>query len=120
MSDSRTAKIKSFSLRGPTLLLASFTLLSRLVGWVRDLVFASILGAGETSDAFFAAFRIPDFLFNFFVLGTLTVAFLPVFNRELVKNHDGASALASGIYTLSLSVMAALSFVVFIFTPNLM
>ncbi len=102
-----------------TLLLAVFTLLSRLVGFVRDLILASTFGADKQLDTYNAAFSVPDFMFNFFIFGTLTVAFLPIFNRDLIYDKVRAKEFASVVYTLSVLAISVLSLIVFIFTPAL-
>ncbi|MEG6552355.1 lipid II flippase MurJ, partial [Desulfocurvibacter africanus] len=55
------------------------TLLSRIAGFVRDMVVAFALGAGPISDAFFVAFRVPNLLRRLFGEGALTMAFIPIF-----------------------------------------
>ena len=57
------------------------TLLSRILGFVRDLIVAFVLGAGPFADAFFVAFRLPNLLRRLFAEGSLTMAFVPVFTR---------------------------------------
>ena len=56
----------------------SNTLLSRVLGFVRDLVFAQLFGASAGTDAFFVAFKIPNFLRRLFAEGAFSVAFVPV------------------------------------------
>lgn len=63
------------------------TLLSRLLGFVRDLLFARLFGAGAASDAFFVAFRIPNLLRSIFAEGAFTSAFVPSFTRALDDGH---------------------------------
>ena len=57
------------------------TLLSRVTGLVRDIVFAQFLGSGALADAFFVAFRIPNFFRRIFGEGALSVAFVPVYSE---------------------------------------
>jgi putative peptidoglycan lipid II flippase len=57
------------------------TLLSRILGFARDLIVAFVLGAGPFADAFFVAFRLPNLLRRLFAEGSLTMAFVPVFTR---------------------------------------
>ena len=64
---------------------AAATLASRILGFIRDAVIASFLGAGFTSDAFIAAFRIPNLLRRLFAEGSLSSAFIPVFTEYIVK-----------------------------------
>lgn len=65
----------------------SATLLSRMLGYLRDVVMASFLGASVFSDAFVAAFRVPNLLRRLFGEGSLSIAFVPVFADCL--NHQG-------------------------------
>ena len=63
------------------------TLLSRIFGYVRDMVLASFFGAGMAADAFIAAFRIPNLLRRLFGEGSLSIAFVPVFTETLIKGE---------------------------------
>ena len=70
-----------------------FTLLSRVVGFVRDVVLSAILGSGAVADAFFVAFKLPNFFRRLFAEGAFSAAFVPLFSREL-QDHGRAEALA--------------------------
>ncbi|MDP2643455.1 MAG: murein biosynthesis integral membrane protein MurJ [Desulfobacterales bacterium] len=73
----------------------SATLLSRILGFVRDAVIAWLLGAGLNADAFFVAFRIPNLLRRLFAEGSLSIAFIPVFTGYLTaQGKDEAFSLA--------------------------
>ena len=63
----------------------SNTLLSRVSGFVRDLVFAHMFGASAGTDAFFVAFKIPNFLRRLFAEGAFSVAFVPVLTEYKEK-----------------------------------
>jgi len=69
---------------------ASATLISRVLGFLRDVIVAFALGAGLLADAFFVAFRIPNLLRRLFGEGSLTMAFIPVFSR--VREEEGEEA----------------------------
>lgn len=71
-------------------IVAGATLLSRILGFLRDLIVAYTLGAGLPADAFFVAFRIPNLMRRLFGEGSLTMAFVPVFSR--VRNDEGEEA----------------------------
>jgi putative peptidoglycan lipid II flippase len=74
----------------------SATLLSRILGYVRDMVIASFFGAGLASDAFIAAFRIPNMLRRLFGEGSLSIAFVPIFTDCLNRQgRDEAERLAA-------------------------
>lgn len=69
------------------LLIALSSLLSRLLGILRDRILAGQFGAGETLDIYYTAFRIPDLMFNLIVLGALSAGFVPIFTG-LIKDYD--------------------------------
>src|SRR5258708_33099521 len=71
----------------------SFTLLSRIVGFVRDIVLSAVLGSGAVADAFFVAFKLPNFFRRLFAEGAFSAAFVPLFAREL-QGHGRAEAMA--------------------------
>lgn len=74
---------------------AGATLLSRVLGFVRDVVIAFALGAGPLADSFFVAFRLPNLLRRLFAEGSLTMAFVPVFTRsDRFDGQDEAFAVA--------------------------
>jgi putative peptidoglycan lipid II flippase len=70
-----------------------FTLLSRIVGFVRDVVLSAVLGSGAVADAFFVAFKLPNFFRRLFAEGAFSAAFVPLFSREL-QDHGRAEAIA--------------------------
>ena len=74
------------------LLVASSSLISRFLGLFRDRILAGEFGAGDTLDIYYAAFRIPDFIFNLLVLGALSAGFIPIlthtFNSSIQKAKD--------------------------------
>jgi putative peptidoglycan lipid II flippase len=76
------------------------TMLSRIFGFIRDMVVAGIFGAGVTTDAFFVAFRIPNLLRRLLAEGSLTVSFVPVFTEYLRnKTREEALELANITFT---------------------
>jgi putative peptidoglycan lipid II flippase len=85
------------------------TLVSRVLGLVRDVLVAYFIGAGFYSDAFFTAFRIPNLLRRLFAEGSLTVSFVPVFVEYLAAgNRRAALDMArSAFRLLALVLMAA-------------
>ena len=62
-------------------LLAVSGLISRILGLLRDRLLAGRFGAGEELDIYFAAFRIPDFVYGILIAGGITAAFLPIFSQ---------------------------------------
>ena len=70
-------------------------MLSRLLGLVREQIFALTLGAGAASDAFLAAFRIPNLLRDLFAEGALSTAFVPTYVATLRRQVAGRGATRS-------------------------
>ena len=98
--------------------LGSATMLSRVMGMVRDMVVARLFGAGLASDAFIAAFQIPNMLRRFFAEGALTSAFIPTFSGTLTqRGEDDARELANTCFTLLTIIMAAVTLTGILFSP---
>ncbi|MDD2271460.1 MAG: murein biosynthesis integral membrane protein MurJ [Desulfuromonadaceae bacterium] len=99
-------------------ILGSATMLSRIMGMVRDMVVSRLFGAGLATDAFFAAFQIPNMLRRFFAEGALTSAFVPTFSATLTKSGDDkARELANTSFTLLTIVMALVTLGGIILSP---
>lgn len=79
-------KIDSISIAA--LMVALSSLLSRFLGIFRDRILGAEFGLGETLDIYFAAFRIPDLIFNLIVLGALSAGFIPIFSQLIRKTSD--------------------------------
>lgn len=83
--------------------------MSRLLGLVRDRVFAHYLGNSDVADAFRAAFRIPNFLQNLFGEGVLSASFIPVYARLRAEGKDEeASEVAEAIFAILLLLTSVL------------
>lgn len=74
-------QLESTSLIGAAFLVGFFSFASRIVGLVRDRILAGLFGAGNTLDVYYAAFKVPDFLFNLMVVGALSASFIPMFTK---------------------------------------
>lgn len=96
------------------------TLLSRVLGFVRDLIIARTFGAGTTTDAFFAAFRLPNMLRELLGEGALSAAFIPVFTESLTKRgREAAWRLVWTVFTLLASLLVLLSLAGIVLAPAL-
>ncbi|MCF8039189.1 MAG: murein biosynthesis integral membrane protein MurJ [Desulfohalobiaceae bacterium] len=92
---------------------AGATLLSRVLGFLRDVIIAFALGAGPLGDAFFVAFRIPNLLRRLFAEGSLTMAFVPVFTRtRLEQGLSPAFTLARSTRLWLLLVLGLITLIV--------
>lgn len=84
---------------------------------MRDRLLAGYFGAGSSLDSYFAAFKLPDLVFNILVLGALTSSFIPVFQKIYNEDHKLGLKLASSVLNLLLIIMLVLSVLLYIFTP---
>lgn len=101
-------------------LIALSAFVSRALGLFRDRLLASTFGAGPELDAYFAAYRIPDLLFNLLILGTISAAFLPVFASSIAKGEQGlkeAFAIAHSLVTLTVLILSGCAVVLFVLAP---
>lgn len=99
-------------------ILGSATMLSRVMGMIRDMVVSRLFGAGLATDAFFAAFQIPNMLRRFFAEGALTAAFVPTFSSTLAqRGEEKARELANTCFTLLTIVMASVTLAGILFSP---
>src|SRR4051812_21879604 len=87
-----------------------YTMISRVLGFVRDVLTASVLGAGPVADAFFIALRLPNLFRSLFAEGAFSAAFVPLFaGRIAAEGRDAARRFAED--ALALLVCALLAFV---------
>ena len=77
-----------------------FTIISRLLGYLRDILIAIFLGTGALADAFFVAFRIPNTFRRLFSEGTFNAAFVPSYSSEIVKGKKQSNKFANNIFNL--------------------
>jgi putative peptidoglycan lipid II flippase len=98
-------------------IVAGFSLLSRIVGFFRDRILAGIFGAGDELDIYYAAFRIPDFIFQLIVIGALSACFIPVFNKYFGKDDAKAWRYTSNIVNLLVVVFLIVATFGVIFAP---
>src|ERR1700753_3399339 len=95
-----------------------FTLLSRITGFVRDMVMAWILGKGILSDAFFVAFLFPNYFRAIFGEGTINPAFLPRYAALHARGEEKAAALfADRVFHWQMCVPLAILVRALIFMP---
>ena len=94
-----------------------FTLISRLSGYLRDILIAIFLGAGPIADAFFVAFRFPNTFRRLFSEGTFNAAFIPSYSSELSKSTKSAKLFANNIFNILFLSLLAIVFVIEIFMP---
>jgi putative peptidoglycan lipid II flippase len=102
-----------------------FTIISRLLGYVRDVLIAMFLGAGPLADAFFVAFRIPNTFRRLFSEGTFNAAFVPSYSSLLNKKkqadnfaNDIFNLLILGLFFLVITIEILMPLFVFMIAPG--
>lgn len=109
------------SLIKSSLTISFYTLASRLLGFVRDVIIAAFLGASWLSDAFFVAFKIPNFLRRLFAEGAFNAAFIPLFAGTLAtEGEEKAKAFASEALSFLVTILIGLSIICVIAMPWLL
>lgn len=127
-------KRRTKNIGAAAILVGVFSLISRALGVFRDRILAGEFGGGETLDAYFAAFRIPDLLYNLLILGALSAGFIPVFSALIKKMKSTADDcyycykqeenkeawnLVSNIFNILVLTLGFCSIIGFIFSPQL-
>ena len=94
-----------------------FTLISRVLGYIRDILIAIFLGTGPLADAFFVAFRIPNTFRRLFSEGTFNAAFVPSYASELSQGKDQSDEFANSVLNLLILGLFFIVIVIEIFMP---
>jgi len=111
---------RSQKISSAALIVAFFGLISRLFGLWRDRLLAGQFGAGRTLDIYYAAFRIPDLVYNLLIVGAISSAFLPVFYEYLTENKDEAWRFAANVLNILIFALLIFSAILILFAPQLM
>ena len=94
-----------------------YTIISRLLGYLRDILIAIFLGTGMLADAFFVAFRIPNTFRRLFAEGTFNAAFVPSYSSEIIKGKKQSNNFANNIFNLLFFGLLLLTVLIEIFMP---
>ncbi|MAZ80520.1 MAG: murein biosynthesis integral membrane protein MurJ [Rickettsiales bacterium] len=97
-----------------------FTAISRIFGFIRDILIAKFIGVSIYSDVFFAAFRLPNFFRRIFAEGAFNSAFIPIFVDKKNQNIKQGKIFASNIFSLLFYILLILVIMMQIFMPFLM
>lgn len=112
---------QSKSITGAAIIISGATLVSRLMGLARDRIFTHYFGAGPVMDAYYAAFKIPDLIYNLLIIGALSAGFIPTFTKLFNQGEDKTPAwkLANNILNITALSLLLVSFFGIIFAPTL-
>ena len=103
------------------ILLMVTTILSRILGYMRDMVMMPMYGQGAVTDAFTAAFKIPNFLYQIIIGGAISAAFIPVFSAYLAKeDQNNAWQISNIVISWATLLMGVGVVTAFIFAPQIM
>src|SRR5690606_28224526 len=98
--------------------MGALTMVSRILGFVRDMLMATLVGAGPISDAFLVAFKLPNFMRRLFAEGAFNAAFVPMFSATLAGDgKEPARQFAQRILTMMVWFMAGLTLVAWLGMP---
>ena len=96
-----------------------FTLISRILGYIRDILIAIFLGASIFADAFFVAFRLPNTFRRLFAEGTFNAAFIPSYTTAKIEDEKKGKKFADNVLSSLVIILLFLVTIVEIFTPYL-
>ncbi|HBG83514.1 MAG TPA: murein biosynthesis integral membrane protein MurJ [Acinetobacter radioresistens] len=104
-----------------TFIVSAMTMLSRVLGLVRDVVLLNVFGAGKDFDTFVVAFRIPNFFRRLFAEGAFSQAFIPVLTEyKTSRTHAEVQILISRVFGCLLTVMTLLTFIAMVAAPAIL
>jgi putative peptidoglycan lipid II flippase len=111
---------KENSVRGASLILMITLTLSNILGLFRDRFLTKNISTFDL-DIYYAAFRIPDLVFNFLILGAITAAFIPVFSEFITKKDEkGGYRVTNSLINLAALAMIVMAVILYFLMPLLM
>ncbi len=113
----KRAMRKSKSIAGASFILASATIVSGLLGLIRNRLLASHFGAGSQLDIYFASLRIPDFLATVLIMGSLSVAVIPLFNQYRSRAPEEGWQFISALFRWLAFFLVILAVILAIIAP---
>ena len=108
------------NLLSTTSVFSFFTLISRILGYLRDILIAIFLGTSIFADAFFVAFRLPNTFRRLFAEGTFNAAFIPSYVSEKLKSKEKGKKFADDVFNTLILILFIIVLLVEIFTPYLL
>ena len=107
------------NLLSSTSIFSFFTIISRILGYIRDILIAFFLGASIFADAFFVAFRLPNTFRRLFAEGTFNAAFIPSYTTANLKSKNIGKIFADDIFSIISFILLLIVTIAEIFTPYL-
>lgn len=110
---------KIHSITGAAILVGVMSLMSKIIGLIRDRLFAHHYGAGAVMDSYYAAFKIPDFVYNLLIIGALSAGFIPIFIEAMQKDKKESWKIVNGVINTTGLLLIIFSIVAIWQTPLL-
>ncbi len=108
------------AIAGAAGLIGAATLSSRILGFIRDIILARLLGASASADAFFVAYRVPNLLRELLAEGSMSSAFIPVFTEyHTLRSKRETWELASAAFTTLLSIVTLITLIGIVVAPTI-
>lgn len=107
------------TIAGAAIILGIASFFSRLIGIIRDRIFAHIFGADAALDAYYAAFRVPDFIYNLLIVGALSAGFIPLFLELYQKNKTDAWRFTQTMLKIVFAALIVIAGILFFIMPRL-
>lgn len=109
---------QSHTITGAAIIIGAASFVSRIIGMIRDRLFAHYFGAGDIMDAYYAAFKIPDVVYNLLIVGALSAGFIPVFIELLTKDEKEAWRVTNAVINILGIFLIIMCGLLAIFTPQ--
>ncbi len=119
MFDRIFGKSRENSIEKSALIIALATIVGSILGILKNTVLASKFGASRDLDIYFAAFRVPDFLYSLLVFSSLSSSFMPIFAKVIKNGKNDAWSLVSGIFSVFSVFFGIFAVLVFFFSDEL-
>ncbi|MCM8792733.1 MAG: murein biosynthesis integral membrane protein MurJ [Candidatus Omnitrophica bacterium] len=100
-------------------IICGFTFLSRILGFVRDILIARLFGTGSSIQAFVVAFRIPNVLRELIGEGSTNAVFVPVFSEYLIKNKGELFKIVNILFNILFIIFCMITFLGIVFSPQI-
>lgn len=111
--------LQTKNINSAAFILGFTSLISALLGLIRDRLLASTFGLGDELDIYYAAFRLPDFISMTLIIGAIGAAIIPIFSENLVRGREEAFKYLSNFLNLFLILFILISGILFVFAPTL-
>ncbi len=105
------------SISSASLILAISSMMSAVLGLLRDRLLAGTFGASAELDVYYAAFTVPDLIAMILIFGAISAAIIPIFSSYLIKSKEEAFRYASRVLNVFLGCLIAICVILIIFTP---